>query len=80
MWLIKCVGNGSGYSSGRMFETANEAKAYCQHLSKWFKNYDVFKNGELVATGDRYGCYSVRKPSKRLTGSIGYAQMMAEKN
>ena len=81
MWKVCCNAcSMRGVQYGREFETAGEAKAYCEHLSKHYKNYDVFKNGELVATGDRYGCYAVRKPSKRLTGSVGYAQMMTEKN
>lgn len=79
MWRIVCNVGTFAPTGGRVFESGAEAKAYCEHLSKHYKNYDIYKNGELVGTGDRYGYYFCKKPSKRLTGSIGYAQLMSEK-
>lgn len=79
MWRIVCNVGTFLESKGREFENSADAKAYCEHLSKHYKNYDIYKNGELVGTGDRYGYYFNRKPSKRLTGSIGYVQLMSER-
>lgn len=79
MWRIVCNVGTFCPTDGRVFESGAEAKAYCEHLSKHYKNYDIYKNGELVGTGDRYGYYFIKKHTKRITGSAGYAQMMSEK-
>lgn len=79
MWRVVCNVGTFCQTGGRVFESGAEAKAYCEHLSKHYKNYDIYKNNELVGTGDRYGYYPVRKRSKILTGSIGYSELMSEK-
>lgn len=77
-WRIVCNVGSYSPTKGKEFENGADAKAYCEHLSKHYRNYDIYKNGELVGTGDRYGYYFFKK-NKRLTGSVGYAQLMSEK-
>ena len=63
MWNIVCnAGSTSMWDNkGREFASSAEAKAWCLHLSKHNKNYDIYKDGKLVGTGDRYGYYANRK-------------------
>lgn len=81
MWSVVCyVGVVGGPEDGRKFTSAADAKAYCEHLSKHYKSYDIYKDDKLVGVGDRYGYRSTKRYVKKgLIGSIGYAQMMSEK-
>ena len=68
----------SHYDSPKEFATVAEVNACITHLAKIYRSFDIYKDGELVGTGDRYGVRTIRK-RKRITGSVGYAQMMSEK-
>ena len=77
--MYKITTGGNFHAWGKTFATGAEAKEYAERLVKAHRTFDVYKNGELYATGDDTGIYPIRKARKRITGSMGYAQMMSER-
>ena len=77
--MYKITTGGNFYMWGKIFATGAEAKAYAENLVKAHRTFDVYKDGELYATGDDTGIYLIRKARSRITGSVGYAQLMSEK-
>jgi hypothetical protein len=77
--MYKITTGGNFYAWGKTFATGAEAKEYAERLVKARRTFDVYKDGELYATGDDTGIYPIRKARKRITGSVGYAQMMSER-
>ena len=77
--MYKITTGNNFYAWGKTFTTGAEAQEYAERLIKARKSFDVYKDGELYATGDDTGIYPIRKARKRITGSVGYAQMMSER-
>ena len=77
--MYKITTGGNFYMWGKTFTTGAEAKAYAENLVKAHRTFDVYKDGKLYATGDDTGIYLIRKTRNRITGSVGYAQLMSEK-
>lgn len=76
MYKITVINNCNTYN--KVFFSATEAEEYANRMVKAHRTFDIYRDGELVGTGDGDGIHPIRRVRRRLTGSIGYAQMMSE--
>lgn len=76
--MFKVVANNNS-TSPKTFATINEVNAYATRLLHAHRSFDVFKNGNLIATCDGHTIYNIPKKRSVVRGSVGYATMMEKR-
>ena len=59
------------YDKDKIVESVAEVNALISHLAHINRAFDIYKDGILIATGDKYGVKKL-KSKKPITGKVRY--------